>query len=66
MPDEIFTVKQTAQYLKVNEKTVRRLIKDCKLIASKVGSRSWRIMKANIDEYLANNTNGKKGAEHDE
>lgn len=37
MADEIFTVAQTAQYLQVCEKTVRRLISANKLIASRVG-----------------------------
>lgn len=61
MQDEIFTVAQAAQYLQVCEKTVRRLIKSDKLIASKVGDRSWRIRKVDIDEYLISNTNGTKG-----
>lgn len=45
MADEIFTVAQTAQYLQVCEKTVRRLISSNKLIASRVGAgnRSLRI-----------------------
>lgn len=61
MQDEIFTVAQTAQYLQVCEKTVRRLIKNDKLTASKVGDRSWRIRKIDIDNYLSSNTNGVKG-----
>ena len=40
MDDEIYTVTQAAQYLKVCDKTVRRLIKANKLTASKVGDRS--------------------------
>lgn len=62
MPDEIFTVAQTAQYLQVCEKTVRRLIQSRKITASKIGSRTWRIKKSDIDNYLTNNTNGKEGA----
>lgn len=57
MPDEIYTIAQAAQYLKVCDKTVRRLIKSNKLLASKVGDRSWRIKKADIDDYLSHNTN---------
>ena len=59
MSDEIFTVLQAAQYLKVSEKTIRRLIKSKKLTASRVGSRSLRIR--HIDQYLANHTNHCKG-----
>ena len=62
MSDEIFTVLQAAQYLKVSEKTIRRLIKSKKLIASRVGSRSLRIRQNDIDQYLANHTNHCKGA----
>lgn len=52
MSDEIFTVLQAAQYLKVSEKTIRRLI---------IGSRSLRIRQNDIDQYLANHTNHCKG-----
>jgi len=61
MDDEIYTITQAAEYLKVCDKTVRRLIKANKLTASKVGDRSWRIRKADIDMYLRDNTNGMKG-----
>lgn len=52
MSDELFTVAQAADYLKVCEKTIRRLIKSNQLTASKVCGRSWRIRKEDIIEYL--------------
>lgn len=63
MADEIFTVAQTAQYLQVCEKTVRRLISANKLIASRVGegNRSLRIKKSDIDDYLTEHVNKTKG-----
>ncbi len=63
MADEIFTVAQAAQYLQVCEKTVRRLINSNKLIASRVGAgnRSLRIKKTDIDIYLSEHTNKRKG-----
>ena len=61
MTNELLTVAQAAQYLQVCEKTVRRLINNQKLTASKVGSRAWRIRKEAIDEYLTEHTNGTKG-----
>lgn len=61
MDEEIFTVAQAAKYLQVCDKTVRRLIKSKKLTASKVGDRSWRIRKSDIDDYLNANTNNMKG-----
>ena len=42
MEDELYTIVQAAEYLKVCDKTVRRLIKKKLLCASKVGG-SWRI-----------------------
>ena len=61
MNEELFTVAQAAEYLKVCDKTVRRLISNNKLIASKVGDRAWRIRKDDIDLYLSEHTNGGKG-----
>ena len=55
------TVAQAAEYLKVCDKTVRRLISNNKLVASKVGDRAWRIRKDDIDLYLSEHTNGGKG-----
>jgi DNA (cytosine-5)-methyltransferase 1 len=57
MENEIFTIAQTAEYLQVSEKTVRRLIKFGQITASKVGERNWRIRKQDIEEYLAKNSN---------
>lgn len=60
MNDELYTVSEAAQYLKLSTKTVLRLISDKKILASKVSDRSWRIKASDIDDYLKNNTNGKK------
>ena len=57
---DIFTVAQVAEYLQISEKTVRRLIANGELTASKVGGRFWRIKKADIEQYLNANTNGKE------
>lgn len=59
MSDAILTVAQAAKYLKVCEKTVRRLISSQELAASKVG-KSWRIQKADIDKYLNEHCNRNK------
>ena len=56
MPDDILTIAQTAEYLKVCDKTVRRLISKKELAASKVGN-SWRIQKEDIDKYLVQTLN---------
>ena len=62
MDSELLTVAQTARYLQFSEKTIRRLIKDGRLPASKIGNRTWRIRTSDIDEYIQANSNGKKGA----
>ena len=57
MSEELLTVAQTARYLQVCDKTVRRLIQNNMLTAFKVGSRTWRIRKYDIDEYLNKHRN---------
>ncbi len=47
----LYTVEQVADYLKVSTKTVRRLIKSNKILASKVGG-VWRIKMVDIERYL--------------
>ncbi len=44
MGGEILIIPQAAEYLQVCDKTIRRLISDKKLSASKIGG-SWRIKK---------------------
>ena len=53
MEDELFTVAQAAEYLKVCDKTVRRMIASKELVASKVG----------IDAYLNATSTGQEGAD---
>jgi DNA (cytosine-5)-methyltransferase 1 len=60
MNTELLTVSQTAAYLQLSEKTVRRLIGNGDLQASKLGNRSWRIRACDIEEYVkvTSNTTG--------
>ena len=60
MSNDLLTVSQVAEYLQISEKTVRRLIANGEIKASKVGGRSWRIKKSDIEQYLNANTNGKE------
>ncbi len=57
MDVEIFTVAQTAEYLQLSIKTIRRLISNNKIRASKLSNRSWRIRKIDIDAYMQENSN---------
>lgn len=65
MVDELLTVSQAASYLKVCDKTIRRLISNKKITASKIGS-CWRIQKKDIDLYLKETQNQRQGVLHNE
>ena len=56
MENDILTLEEVAELLKVSTKTLYRLINEKKLKASKLG-RSWRITKSSIYEYLEKNSN---------
>jgi len=56
---ELMTVSEVADYLRVTEKTIYRLLKQGKIPAVKVG-RQWRFEKAKIDEWLSRNSVGTK------
>ena len=60
MNDELLTISQTASYFQVSDKTIRRLISNNQLAASKVGERVWRVKESDIVKYLNTNTNKKK------
>ena len=57
MENKILTISQTASYLQISDKTVRRLINDGKLRASKLSNRTWRIRLCDIDTYLQDSSN---------
>lgn len=57
MNTELLTVSQTAKYLQLSEKTVRRLIHDGSLHASKLANRSWRIRACDIERYIFSTSN---------
>ena len=51
MSDEILTLKEVAEYLKLAEKTAYRLAAEGKLPGFKVGG-SWRFRKADIEQWI--------------
>ncbi len=59
MNTDLLTVSQTAEYLQLSEKTVRRLITDGRLQASKLANRSWRIRLCDIESYITATSNSK-------
>lgn len=56
MSDEILTLKELADYLKLAEKTTYRLTAEGKLPRFKVGG-SWRFRKSDIDSWITKQKN---------
>ena len=51
MPEEIMTLKEVAEYLKLAEKTAYRLAAEGKIPGFKVGG-SWRFRKVSIEDWI--------------
>lgn len=51
MNEQIMTIKEVADYLKVHERTVYRLAKKREIPAFKV-SNAWRFRKSDIDGWI--------------
>jgi excisionase family DNA binding protein len=58
--DEILTVKELADYLKIAEKTAYRFVAEGKIPAFKVGS-AWRFKKDAIDAWIKSQNTMNKG-----
>ncbi len=58
---ELMTIEEVADYLRVTEKAVYRLLKRGHIPATKVG-RQWRFEKNSIDEWLRQHSVGTKAA----
>ncbi len=54
---EIMTIREVAEYLKVNERTIYRLLAAKKLPAFKVGG-AWRFRRTDIDSWIASQSEG--------
>lgn len=50
--DSVMTVKEVANYLRVNERTVYRLAVDGRMPGFKVGA-NWRFKRGDIDGWIA-------------
>lgn len=56
MSDEILTLKEVAEYLKLTEKTAYRLAAEGKLPGFKVGG-SWRFKRTDLDTWIESQKN---------
>jgi len=61
-PDSVMTVKDVADYLRVNQRTVYRLAADGKLPGFKVGA-TWRFKRADIDSWICAQSNQPRGGD---
>jgi excisionase family DNA binding protein len=59
MTDEILTLKEVAEYLKLAEKTAYRLAAAGKLPGFKVGG-SWRFKKEDVEHWIEERKTDKK------
>lgn len=51
MREDILTIKEVAEYLKVTERTLYRLAQEGRIPAFKVGA-SWRFKRADINAWI--------------
>ena len=51
MTDQIMTIQEVSEYLKLTEKTAYRLASEGKLPGFKVGG-SWRFKKVDLEEWI--------------
>lgn len=59
MTDEILTLKEVAEYLKLAEKTAYRLAAEDKLPGFKVGG-SWRFKREDIESWIEKSKTSQK------
>lgn len=58
MTDDILTIKEVAQYLKIKEKTAYRLVAEGKFPGFKVGG-SWRFRRSEIETWIDEQSEGR-------
>lgn len=58
--NDVLSVREVAQYLKLNEQTVYRLAREGKLPASKIG-KQWRFSRREIEALVQEHRAGAAG-----
>ena len=51
MTDDILTIKELSDYLKVSEKTIYRMVSRAEIPAFKMGT-NWRFQKSAIEKWM--------------
>ncbi len=65
MPEDILTIREVADYLKVTERTLYRLVQDGKLPAFKVGN-SWRFRREDLERWISEQSRGTDTSREDD
>ena len=63
MDSDIMTMKEVAEYLKINEKTAYRLASEGKLPGFKVGG-SWRFKRSEVNAWIETQTGQNRNGSH--
>lgn len=59
MDSEIMTIREVADYLKINDKTAYKLVAEGKIPGFKVGG-AWRFKKSEIEAWITKETTPRK------
>lgn len=65
MPEDILTIREVADYLKVTERTLYRLVQEGKLPAFKVGN-SWRFRREDLERWISDQSRGTEPPREDD
>ena len=65
MPEEILTIREVADYLKITERTLYRLVQEGKLPAFKVGN-SWRFRREDLERWISEQSRGTEPTREDD
>ena len=60
MPEEILTVREVAEFLKVTERTIYRLATEGQIPSFKVGG-SWRFQRTDLIQWMNEQAKGQTG-----
>jgi len=58
--EKLLTLKETAKYLRVSERSVLRYIEAGRLKASRIGQ--WRVRESDLEKFLRENSNTTKSS----
>jgi excisionase family DNA binding protein len=63
MPEDILTIREVAEYLKVTERTLYRLVQEKQIPAFKVGN-SWRFRRDDLERWISKQARTTTRKEH--